>query len=268
MDEQGRKHLPARISDLLVESERGYMTHTAFLDPAEVFFAKGYVKQIGADRRSFFYGGYENAERKCLFILPEYYESLIEDMGDLKAVISVIGDEIAESVRAIRIKGSGYRSLSHRDFLGAILNMGIERSAMGDLCLTEDNTCVVFASSAVADLIMTGCERIGSDKVRLEEIPLSVGFDYKRKTKEINDTVASDRLDCVVSALAGESREKAKVMILSSLVELNYSPSERTDMRVGCGDTVTVRGVGKFIIDNITEETKKGRLRLAARKFI
>lgn len=266
MDEQRRKHLSARISDLLNESDRGYITHSAFLDPAEVFFAKGYVKQIGAKKRSFFYGGYENAERKCLFLLPEYYEELIGDTNE--GATAIIGDELAEAVKAIKIKGSGYRSLSHRDFLGAILNMGIERSAVGDLCLTEENTCVLFACSAVADLIVTGCERIGSDKVRIEEIPLSAGFDHERKTKAINDTVASDRLDCVVSALAGESREKAKSMILSGLVECNYSFAERTDFRVGCGDTVTVRGVGKFIIDDITEETKKGRLRLAARKFI
>ncbi|MBQ8208337.1 MAG: hypothetical protein IJZ89_06365 [Clostridia bacterium] len=268
MDDQRRKLLSARLSDLFAETERGYITSSTFLDPAELFFSRGYIKQIGAEKRTFFFGGYKNAERKCIFFLPEYYEELLPDIFDYSAALTVLGAELSEAVKALRIKGSGYRNLSHRDYLGAILNLGIDRSAVGDLCITEENTCVLFAVPAVADLIQSSCERIGSDKVKTEQIPLSGDFNYERKTRSMTDTVASDRLDCVVSSLAGESREKAKIMILSGLVECNYSPSERTDLRIYNGDTVTIRGVGKFIIDDITEETKKGRLRLSARKYI
>ncbi|MBR3967433.1 MAG: hypothetical protein IKJ91_10220 [Clostridia bacterium] len=268
MDEKKIKQLSARLSDLFSESQRGYITFSSFLDPAEIFFSKALINQIGAKGLCFLYGGYKDAERKCAFFLPEFYSDIIEDIDDFENVFSVLEGELSEAVKAVKIKGSGYRKLSHRDFLGALLNMGIERSAIGDLCITEDNTCVLFANASVASLVLTGCERIGSDKVKTEEIPLSGNFSFERKTKPISDTVASDRLDCVVSALSSESREKAKTLILSGLVECNYSVSERTDLRVLEGDTVTIRGTGKFIIDSITEETKKGRIRLAARKYI
>ncbi len=268
MDDKKIKQLSARLSDLFAESGRGYITASSFLDPAEVYFTKNHIAQIGAKGLCFLFGGYKRAERRCAFFLPEFYSDIIEDIANFDEVFSILESELAEKIKVIRIKGSGYKNLAHRDFLGALLNMGIERSAIGDLCITEDNTCTLFANSSVAALIISGCERIGSDKVKIEEIPLSHEFLFERKTKRISDTIASDRLDCVVSVLASESREKAKTLILSGFVECNYSVSERTDLRISEGDTVTIRGAGKFIIDSITEETKKGRIRLAARKYI
>lgn len=268
MDDKKIKQLTARLEDLFAESQRGYVTFTSFLDPAEVFWVKNNISHIGAKDLCFLWGGYKNAERKCAFFLPEFYSDLIDNTENTDDVFSVLEGELSEVIKVLKIKGSGYKNLSHRDFLGALLNMGIERSAIGDLCITDDNTCVLFATSSVAALILSGCERIGSDKVKIEELPLASDFSFERTTKQINDTVASDRLDCVVSALASESREKAKNLILSGFVECNYSTADRTDLRISAGDTVTIRGTGKFIIDSITEETRKGRIRLAARKYI
>ncbi len=268
MDEQKRKLLSARLSDLFSESDRGYITQSQFLDGAELLFAKGYVEHIGAKKRCIFFGGYENAERKCAFFLPEYYEAIISDTSDLSSFFDVIEEELSEAVKLLIISGSGYKKLSHRDFLGAIMNMGIDRSAVGDLCVTEENTCAVFSLPTVSELILSGLERIGADKVSITPKKLSKSFDYERKTKEINDTVASDRLDCVVSSLVRKSREKAKALILSGLVEYNYTQCEKTDLRVESGSLVTVRGAGKFFVENISEETKKGRLKLSAKKFI
>ena len=268
MDDKKTKQLAARLGDLFSESQRGYITFSSFLDPAEVFWVKNHITHLGAKELCFLFGGYKNAERKCAFFLPEYYSDLIEDTEDFDKVFPVLEGELSEAIKVLKIKGSGYRNLSHRDFLGALLNMGIERNAIGDLCITDDNTCVLFASSAVASLILGGCERIGSDKVKIEELPLFCGFSFEKNTKQINGTIASDRLDCVVGALASESREKAKSLILSGFVECNYSTSDRTDLRISEGDTITIRGTGKFIIDSITEETRKGRIRLAARKYI
>ncbi len=268
MDDKRIKQLSARLGDLFFESRRGYITFSSFLDPSEVFFTKSYITHLGAKGLCFLYGGYKDAERKCAFFLPEFYSDLIDDIEDFDGTTSILESELAEAIKALRIKGSGYRTLSHRDFLGAILNLGIERSAIGDLCITDDNTCVIFATASVTALILNGCERIGSDKVKIEEIPLSKSFNFEKKTKQISDTVASDRLDCVVSALASESRERSKQLILSGFVECNYSPCERTDLRISEGDTITIRGTGKFIIVSITEETKKGRIKLAAKKYI
>lgn len=268
MDDARKKLLSARIADLIEETERGYVTNTSFLDLSEVFFLKEYVKRSALSQRIFLFGGYDNAERKCAFFLPEYFESVIEDAEDIKSVFEMLYDDISAKIRAVRISGSGYKTLTHRDYLGALLHLGINRSALGDICVTSEHGCMLFASPAVAELITSGCEKIGSDKVKIEQLPLSLDFKYERKMKDISDTVASDRLDCVVSSLANVSREKAKELILSALVECNYTQALRTDLKIQNGDTVSVRGVGKFIIEDITDETKKGRLRLSAKKYI
>ncbi len=268
MDELSRKQLSARLSDILRESERGYIGASVFLDPAEVFFAAEFIERNGKSNSAFLFGGYDGAERKCAFFLPEYYEALSPDLSSTKAILEQFCEDISGSIQMLSITGSGYKKLTHRDYLGAVLNMGIDRSAVGDICVTDDCSAVIFTTPAVSELLITSLERIGADKVKVKKLELLSSFSYERKTKDINDTVASDRLDCVVASLAAESREKAKMLILSGQVECNYSTSEKTDIRVKNGDTVTVRGIGKFIISDITEETKKGRLRLAAKKYI
>ncbi|MEE0968665.1 MAG: YlmH/Sll1252 family protein [Clostridia bacterium] len=268
MSDNDKKLLSARLSDLANKSERGYVCSSGFLDPAEAIYSKKFIKRLGKTNLSFFFGGYKDAERRCLFFLPAYYEGLVHDTESPTLLIEQFSEDISSSVQMISISGSGYKNLTHRDYMGAILNMGIDRSAVGDICVTGENSCVLFAAPAVASLICSGLERIGTDKVKTEIIPLSADFSYERKMKDINHTVASDRVDCVVSALCGESREKSKSIILSGLVDLNYSSCTQTDTRIKNGDIISIRKVGKFIIFDITEETKKGRLRLSAKKYI
>ncbi len=268
MDDQAKKLISARISDLSRESERGYMTCSGFLDPAEIFFIKEQLNQTVSQSNSFFFGGYDGAERQCLFFIPHYYEEYLSQQVSAELLCQAFGNEISEHVKMLKISGSGYKTLTHRDYLGAILNMGIDRSALGDICITDESSCAVFAMKAVAELILFGLERIGADKVKISEVTLTGDFVFEKKTRDISDTVASDRADCVVSSLAGESREKAKSRIMSGLVECNYSTCLKADMRIKSGDTLSIRGVGKFVISDITEETKKGRLRLYAKKYI
>lgn len=268
MEEFEIKAIHARLSDLARATERGVISHSFFLTPPELRVASEWVRHMGLSTRSFFYGGYKNAERKCVFFLPEFYEALINDPSDEDSVLSIIGSEINDVLKPLLIKGSGFRVFSHRDYLGAVLNLGIERSSVGDLCPADDFSCVFFALSPVADLILSDLSKVGSDKVKTSVMKDTSGFSYERKTKQTNDTVASDRFDCVVASLISESREKAKEKILAGICELRDGVCMRTDQRVENGDTISIRGHGKFIINDISEETKKGRLKLNAAKFI
>ena len=268
MEESELKKLRARLSDLAAMSERGITANTAFLSPSEQKYGAEWINHMGFASRAFFYGGYPHAERKCVFFLPDFYEASVPDITDFNAVTSVIGEELEEKIKAIEICGSGFRTLSHRDYLGALLNLGIDRAALGDICPTSDFSSVVFAAAPVAALIMTSCDKIGADKVKVKILPENSGFKYERKTKPVCGTVASDRFDSVLASLIGESREKAKEKILAGFAELCGETVTKPDARVSPGDTVSARGHGKFIIDDITSETKKGRIRLVARKYI
>ena len=108
----------------------------------------------------------------------------------------------------------------------------------------------------------------GRDTVRIFEYSVSDGFENEREYKDVFDTVASPRLDCIVAALANLSREKAKALIVSGQVMVNHIPEERTDITVGEGDVVTVRSYGKFRIESLADKTKKDRYKLIAKKYI
>lgn len=173
--------LKARIIDLAKGADKGSVTHSSFFSAGEVFSAEQIMRQEALFRRAFLFGGYKGAERKCVFIFPDYFCDIIEDMSDYESVLLCAGEELTASVLALKISGSGYRKLSHRDYLGAILNLGIERDAIGDICPMDDFSAVVFATPAVARLLLTSCDTVGADKVKISEFVPDPSFAYEKK---------------------------------------------------------------------------------------
>lgn len=150
-------------------------------------------------------------------------------------------------------------SLSHRDFLGAFLSLGVERDAVGDI-LVEPGRSVVFVKQELASYFTQQLTKVGREGISFEE----AGFPLpKPKEKcELFYTVASARLDCVVGAICGTSREKSKQLISSGLVSLNSVTEQPFHQEVEEGDILSIRKVGKFQVGQVGPPTKKGRLRL------
>ena len=261
-----QKLLASRIEDHLRISDCGELVCGNFLTPSEAVFALNVAHELRAADRVFLFGGYADAERKRLVVLPSFVSDLDGEAED-KATI-YFPDDMADAVRAIYIKGSGYRELGHRDYLGSILALGIERCSIGDIVVMDEYSAVVFCTQKIFDYLMSGIERIASDKVAVEEFVPDGSFGAKREFLDIRDTVASDRLDCVVGALANLAREKAQNLIRSGLCEVNYSPEERVDACVKTPCIVTLRGFGKYNVLRFDGETKRGRLRLIAQKYV
>ncbi len=258
----------SRADDLLLQSNKGYVTSTPFLTPGEHRVLSEKLTREGFGTRFFSFGGYNDAERKCVFFVPDFYDSFVDNTDEKDTLAQYCNEDVKEKISAAKICGSGYRKLTHRDYLGTLLNMGIDRDALGDICPLDDYSCVIFLQRSVLDFLLTSLEKIGADKVKITDYSDLSDFTYQKKTVPVSDTVASPRLDSVVSALTRESREKAKNLILSELVELNYLPCSKTDMKVEAGDTISVRGYGKFSVKDISDQTKKGRLWLRAEKYV
>ena len=127
---------------------------------------------------------------------------------------------------------------------------------------------MVFCSGSVAEYLISSVDRIASDKVKVTAFVPNGDFRAKRDFSPINDTVASKRLDCVVAALTNLSREKAQATIRSSLCELDYVVEERCDREIIPPCIISVRGYGKYNILSFDGETKRGRLRLVAQKYV
>ena len=249
----------ARLEDLKKRADRGEMGISAFLSPRELHYAEGFLLRAGCAFIAF--GGYGSAERRRLYILPEY-------MSEIKSADELRDYGCDSAVLAIEIKGSGFVSLSHRDFMGALLGLGIERDVIGDIVTQNDSSAILFCDLRIADFILTQLSAVGKDKVKCRSVGIDKDFCPKRKVAPISDTVASPRLDCVVAAVCNISREKARDCVISGVVELEYEYCERPDREVSAPCVLSVRGYGKFRICSIGEQTRKGRYRLFAEKFL
>ena len=251
--------LVARIEDLCAVADRGELGISAFLSPREAHLASAYLARNAQNFLAF--GGYGDAERKRIYVLPDY----IERDGDIGRVCEY---GFSLEISALEILPSGYRKLSHRDYLGSILALGIERAVVGDIVVDEDGRAIVFCDSTMESFICNELVRVANDKVKVSKIALECVAVPPRRVAPISDTVASERIDCVVGALCSLSRERAKELVLAGLVEMDYEVEDRPDWAVSDGALISVRGYGKFRVISLCDVTRKGRHRLVAEKFL
>lgn len=272
-------YIVSRAAELLRESEYA-VTVTDLMTPAEI--AEVYSNLISRSgsgyARCFFWGGCRGAERCTAVFLPEWY--VPEDMPDIKLPLDTLRrdafarylsetPEVAEEIpiSAVKIKASGFRELTHRDFMGGLLSLGIDRSAVGDIAVVSPSEAVVFVLSKIAPFITSELTKIGRDGVHAELCGIGPTYEIPRRYEDIEIAVASARLDGIVRALTGKSREISADMIRDGLVEKNYITIEDVSSEVRSGDIVTIRGFGKYVIDEQYGQTKSGRLKLRCRKY-
>ncbi len=228
-------------------------------------------------RRTFLWGGASGAERRCALFVPEYVDVDASPLSKplspereafLNSDVLPFLDSEETTVKAVKITGSPYTPLSHRDYLGSILALGISRDVIGDIAVVGEYTAVVFALDSITPYILTSLERIGRDKVKTELFTPDESFVIPREYESLTVPVASPRLDCLVASLTNLSREKAKELCLAGMVELSYKAVESPDEKFSEGDTLSIRGYGKFIVDSFGGVTRSGRTRVAVRKYI
>ena len=257
------------VSHALDLAYRAYDTDicvSAFLNVREQKLVKTALESDGSFSFSFF-GGFPGAERRTLICFPEYlmYSAGIE-YGCNEA--DFCGEYAADFIKLLHISCSRFSSLSHRDYMGAILGLGIERSSIGDIIVNSEHDAYVFVLAKIADFLKGELKTAGRAPVNVSETPLSYAPSLKHSTHEFDAVSSSLRLDCVISALTGMSREKSKSIINSGMAELNYYSKASCDDTVSEGDIISVRGCGKFKIARTDERTSKGKYRLKAEKYI
>ena len=268
--------LVARLDDLCRRGERGEAAVSPYLTPREAKYAAIHLSARLRGGTALLFGGYAGAERVRAVILPDYTEGLTDPEALAADPISALSDAglddlagtLREAACAVCIKGSGFRELSHRDYLGSVLGLGLERDAIGDILVPDPPTAYLVTSARTADFLLTGLEKVATDTVRVTPLPEGRTLHSCRRLTPITDTVASERLDCVVTALCNLSREKAQTAVRSGLVELDYELCEACDTTVEAPAVITVRGYGKFAVREFDGVTRKGRIRLVAGKYV
>lgn len=268
--EGARDMFEARLEDAIRRCTSGSVAHIPFLTMHQRRRAERLLDARGMRGAYWFWGGHYDAERACLFLLPEYLVAILPE-GDFDRYAMLkeyLADEIADAVMSVSIKGSGFRKLSHRDYLGAVLGLGIERDVIGDIAVQDEHSAILFCPRTIGSFLMTELTKVGSDTVHCCECIIDETFKDGKQYRPISDTVASPRLDCVVAALCNLSREAAQSAVRSGLVEVDFEPEERVDTVLTPPITVSVRGHGRFILRSFDGETRKGRLRLRADQLV
>lgn len=158
------------------------------------------------------------------------------------------------------------RPLAHKDYLGALMNLGIRREKFADLFLS-DVSCFIPMVPEILPFVLENLTKVAQNGVMCRKADLRELEQTGRSFLEIQILTASLRLDALVSELTGLSRSKAEDLIRSGKVLLNYRESKDRSHPVKMGDILTIRGYGKFRLREIQGESKKGKLRVAAEQY-
>ena len=155
---------------------------------------------------------------------------------------------------------------THRDFLGAIMNLGIKRETIGDI-LVLDKLAYVFVDEKIADYIMENLDKVRHTHMKVSRIKeLPVEFQAKRKACEI--LVSSLRLDVVIAGKYNMSRNQVLELFRTKKIFLNERICENNSYTVKKDDIIAVRGYGKMIFKEISGETRKGRVYIQVEEYV
>ena len=149
----------ARGEELLGRARSGEITNTVFLTPGERKKLETHFSF--APGEWLFFGGYREAERTRMFFLPDYARE--EEVREI-----FLAESFSETLCAVSVTGSGYRDLTHRDFLGSVLHLGLAREAVGDICVLSPRQAVIFCGRLTADFLLGELTFVGGDKVKTE----------------------------------------------------------------------------------------------------
>ncbi len=244
-----RSLFAARIEDMIHRESVGEtMVFSGFLTPEECVEAAAICRSFGASH--LLYGGHESCERKMLAVSSYDEETL----------------RLCFPISLLRVTGGDLSSLSNRDVLGALMGSGIRRDVLGDI-IVRDGQVLFFVADHIKEFLIQNITSVGRQNVKLTEAPPlyeipEPHFEYLRIT------IASLRADAVVGGLAKTSREQATRLIDGKFVSVNHTLLVKKTKEVHAGDCVVIRGIGKWIIVECDDLTRKGRAVLVCRKYI
>ncbi|GFI61491.1 hypothetical protein IMSAG049_00650 [Clostridiales bacterium] len=244
------------LAKVLDQADLGLRKHIVcfsdFLAPTMEARAYDMLKYV-RDLKFISYGGYSDAERKIMAFFPDYYN----------------GEEIVFPIEAIKIFYNEKFSskLTHRDFLGSILGMGIERSKVGDIAVFA-GYAYCFAESSIASYVASNLEKVGNTKVRTEIIAVELAEIPEKQMNIKKFTVSSLRADTVFGVVFGKSRNETQELIRAERASVNWVTIKGSADIIKEGDILSLKGSGRGKLIEVGGNTKKGRLIITAGRYI
>ena len=252
------KLLLAQIMDKIKFTEtRNKIEYSNFLDIYQLGLVQDFLNKIRI-QNYIFYGGYEESERKILIIYPDKFNlQMVEKNYD--KILKIIRINLSEEQRG---------TLVHRNYLGGIIKLGVKREKIGDIIVQDDGADIIVLDEISKFLLQELPSLTRFNGSNIEEINIAEMRKNEVKKEEIKIIIPSLRLDNFVSDLAKTSRTKAVEIINNERVFINGQCQTKTSKEVKIGDTLTIRGKGRFVIKELSGNTRSGRAVLIIEKFI
>lgn len=248
-NEKELQQLRKRIAELARKSyEHNIYTYTGFLSMAEqdVFYGMG-AEVKGADYQLF--GGREGCERQILRFGSADSLGYEEEFPIVCLAVKPLIEKFADAV-------------THRDFLGALMNLGIDRSTVGDIFIVG-KSAYVFCLDKIADYIIENLDKVKHTNVRCEAVDALAELPTA-EPEEIRFTVASERADGIIAKVYNLSRNQSLLLFRERKIYVNGRLNENNSYVMKNGDIVSVRGYGRFVYYGAGHETKKGKWSVSA----
>lgn len=244
-------------------SDNSMVTSTVFLDMHERSVVSG-MRLPYPDVKTVFYGGFDEAERTVAVMLPEYIEA-----NDFESLCAYF-DECPENnpLMIVEVEKDKFSpALGHRDYLGALMSLGIKREVTGDIIVSEAG-CKIAVLAHMADFIAENLSKAGRGSLKAKTLqPVHGGSGEKAGGEEESFTVSSMRLDSVVKNAFRISRSDACAGIESGVVFVNDVECMKADKKIGEGDKIVFRRKGRIIVRDCSSVSKKGRIIVKIEKF-
>ncbi len=245
--------LKGRLQDLAKRAySQNIYTYSNFLSPAELALFEEIRSEVSYIHAETF-GGNPLCERQILGFGSE------EEFG-------YPGEFPIAVIKITPLLAKFSDDLNHRDFLGALLHLGIERDTLGDI-LIKDNTAYVFCLERIADYLCEELTKVKHTNVKCEKTVLDIPALTPTLT-DVEFPVASLRLDIIIASLLNCSRKTTLSFFEEKRVSLNGHITGRNSITLKDGDVFSVRGYGKFIFDHAGGNTRKGKIYVHIKKYI
>lgn len=247
--------LKSRLEDLAKKSySQNIYTYSNFLNPAELAVFDEISSELGFAGYEIF-GGSELSERQMVRFGDEdnlgYDEKWRIDTIKIEPLIDKFSDV-----------------LHHSDFLGALMNLGIDRSVLGDIIIKDNKRAYLFCMDKISDFIIENLTKVKHTNVKCTLLTEEENLDcLAPELVELSLIVASPRFDAIVSAVTKCSRNEAVNFFKSKRVLLNGRVCERNSITLKSNDIFSVRGYGKYIFADIGKETRKGKIYVNLKQY-
>ena len=248
------------LSDKAAKCARDdYASFLGFLDTTERSKAEAFCRKNGY--KHLFYGGFPDAERTVCVFLPYFFTE--------EEYLSYISENPEENPLSVIscTSPAGSPALSHRDYLGSLLSLGIKRGVTGDILVRENGADIIILKS-ISEFLLSNITRIGRASVSVSEKHTDALYIPEEKKENLRCTVPALRLDAVTGEIFNLSRSKACEAIEAGIVYVNNVSIIKPDKKLCVGDKLVLRGTGKAVITSAGELTRKGRIPLYFDKYI